>query len=325
MFGSMILETAIGLILIYLVLSLVCTALNEVLSQMFRMRANNLAQGIGNILADPDAQGLAKALYEHPLIKTFYRSTRKPSYIPPHTFAMTLTDIVSANGDSADLQTAIDKLDNPEVKRVLSVLLKSAGGNLEKWHHEIETWFNDAMDRVSGWYKRKTQLMTLSVAFSVVVLTNADTVMLANHLARDTVLRSALVAQAEGMANQSSLDTQISLPTAITPQDGEQPSAEDVPPASAFSNLEQNLSALHGLGLPIGWSGKRADPYNPVNPRDFPGTPLEFFNKFLGLLITTLAISLGAPFWFDLLNRFVNIRAVGKVPGAKRKLRPEGV
>ncbi|MEN8259551.1 MAG: hypothetical protein ABFS02_03015 [Pseudomonadota bacterium] len=318
MFGSMILETAIGLILIYLMLGLVCTAFNELISQILKMRANTLAEGIRNVLADPGSIGLAKEFYDHPLIKAFYRSKRKPSYIPPHTFAMTLTDIVTTKAGAKDLKTAIDQLENREVKTVLRILLKTADGNLEKWQQEIETWFNDAMDRVAGWYKRKTQVMTLLVALFVVVLTNADTIMLANSLARDTVLRSALVAQAEGMAKLPSPATQVPLPSAIPETSGEHGNVERASTASAFRNLEQNLGALRSLGLPIGWSGEKADQTKPSNPRDFPANPLAFFNKLLGLLVTTLAVSLGAPFWFDLLNKFVNIRAVGKTPASKR-------
>jgi hypothetical protein len=40
--------------------------------------------------------------------------------------------------------------------------------------------------------------------------------------------------------------------------------------------------------------------------------------KILGLLVTVLAISLGAPFWFDLLNRLVNLRSTGKPPDPRR-------
>ena len=40
--------------------------------------------------------------------------------------------------------------------------------------------------------------------------------------------------------------------------------------------------------------------------------------KVGGLLITGLAVSLGAPFWFDTLNRFMNIRNAGRAPDESR-------
>jgi hypothetical protein len=33
-----------------------------------------------------------------------------------------------------------------------------------------------------------------------------------------------------------------------------------------------------------------------------------------GWVLTIVAVSLGAPFWFDTLNRFMSLRAAGKAP-----------
>jgi hypothetical protein len=59
-----------------------------------------------------------------------------------------------------------------------------------------------------------------------------------------------------------------------------------------------------------------------------PKQPALFWTKILGILLTAIAASLGAPFWFDLLNRFVSIRSTGKAPeerpkGPKEVLQPE--
>src|ERR671914_748717 len=94
MFGSSILEVAIGLVFVYLLLSLVCTTANELIAALTTWRAINLEQGIRNLLNDPSGNALAKVFYEHPLIKGLYRDEkRKPSYIPSRTFALTLMDI----------------------------------------------------------------------------------------------------------------------------------------------------------------------------------------------------------------------------------------
>jgi hypothetical protein len=69
MFGSSILEVAIGLVFVYLLLSLVCTAANELIAALMTWRAVNLEQGIRNLLNDPSGNALAKVFYEHPLIK----------------------------------------------------------------------------------------------------------------------------------------------------------------------------------------------------------------------------------------------------------------
>jgi len=69
------------------------------------------------------------------------------------------------------------------------------------------------------------------------------------------------------------------------------------------------------LGQVAGWQG---DWY-----KDWPGHKTAGFwcwiwyllkNRFGGWLITILAVSLGAPFWFDTLSRFMNVRSSGKPP-----------
>lgn len=166
MFGSVILEIAIGLILIYLLLGLICTAINELVAQALKLRSGTLADGVRNILADPNHEGLAKALYDHHLIKAFYKKGQKPSYIPSHTFAMALLDIVTRDhtGQVQEVKSPVEKLSNEKVKQVLRVFVDKTAGNALKLQEQIEQWFNDAADRISGWYKRRMQQITLFFA-----------------------------------------------------------------------------------------------------------------------------------------------------------------
>ncbi len=303
MFGSEIIEIALGLILVYLMLGLVCTAINELIAQLLNLRATTLAEGIRNILADPRANGLAKELYEHHLINAFCRDGGTPSYLPPHTFASALIDIVirdKNSGQLQDIKSAVDKLQNQKVKEVLQIFIDKAQGDVREVEKEIERWFDDAADRISGWYKRKTQTIILAVALVVTGLTNADTIAIANTLARDPALRAALVAQAQEIARQASTES--------TGQDAQagraQPPGEAA--ASGVTAIGANLEEIQKLGLPIGWVG---------------GLPSgwDWVSKISGLLLTAFAASLGAPFWFDLLNKIINIRAVGKSPREPHK------
>src|SRR4051812_39062997 len=93
MFGSEILDVAIGMIFVYLLLSLICSAVNEMIEAQMKNRARDLEKGIRNLLTDTN---LADKLYEHPLIKGLYIDKKgKPSYIPARTFALTLLNIVA--------------------------------------------------------------------------------------------------------------------------------------------------------------------------------------------------------------------------------------
>ena len=72
----------------------------------------------------------------------------------------------------------------------------------------IEAWFNSTMDRVSGWYKRRTQIILFAVGLAMAATLNIDTVDICNHLVSDPSLRSSLVATAQEYAKNETLNGQ---------------------------------------------------------------------------------------------------------------------
>jgi hypothetical protein len=334
-----ILDVAIGLVFFYLVLSLVVTAANELFAAWFRRRAWMLSKGIKNLL-DDDA--LAQKLYSHPLIRSLRQSSRGPSYIPSRTFAVALLDIV------APIENGKRKLPSKDNARgtvdyALALLWEEAGEDVEKLKENIEVWFNNSMERVSGWYKRRTQMFLLLWAIVVTVGTNADTIVIANALWRDPALRQSLVARAERYVAENRSTTDVSR--------GETPGPPPLPPdrqaevdfQDATLRFNAAFADLNELNLPIGWrdlqkeaSAKaselpmrlvRADARAewpgaiwPFGGNDEWGRWVKAFDDHtLGWLLTVFAVSLGAPFWFDTLNRIISIRSAGKAPEEKPK------
>jgi len=283
MFGSAILDTAIGLIFVYLIVSLIVSAANELLAAVFRWRSQNLLLGIQQLLQDPSMTGLATRFYEHPLIQGLASKGSKPSYIPSRTFALALLDIVSpvtpaSNRTLDDLKAGIEKLPT-SLQVTFRVLLDEAGHDIEHFKTQLENWFNNTMERVSGWYKRKTQAIQLALALAIVALGNVDSVRITRSLSGvNSPLRDSIK------------DAAHSLVEAGLPQG---------PPGAQLSAATE---AIGNLALPIGWANGGFGP-----------------TTILGWLITALAASLGAPFWFDLLNKFVNVRASGKAPEEEPK------
>jgi hypothetical protein len=162
----------------------------------------------------------------------------------------------------------------------------------------MEGWFDDAMDRVSGWYKRKTQLWTIIIAAVLIILSNADTIQIARRLWTDPVLRGKVVAEAQNRAKKP--------PPTVEYPDKDEPTEPKVTEGNSVSAQEQQI-----LAQVIGWQG---------NPRD--DSFLVWLARLLGWFLTILAVSLGAPFWFDMLNKFINIRSAGKSPDEAAK-KPE--
>jgi hypothetical protein len=304
LFGSEMLEVAIGVVFVYLLLSLLCSVLSEEIARLLAMRSGNLEAGIRNLLNDPYGQGLAGRFYGHPLIKGLAKKgwfdqklgrEGRPSYIPSRNFALALMDIVAPADPNAnprgfsDVREAVAKLSDGAIKKSLLVLLDEAEGDLKKARENIENWFDDAMDRVAGWYKRKAQLIISVIGLLITVALNADTFMIANSLWRDTALRASIVAAAEETAKKG-----------LTESD----------------KVGELQDQLQQLSLPIGWLKPSKD-YE--DPREPPSDPLGWFYKIFGLLVTAFAISLGAPFWFDLLNKIINLRGAGKKLGKMRE------
>ena len=283
MFGSAILDTAIGLIFVFLVVSLTVSAANELLAALFKWRAKNLFLGIRQLLQDPSVTGLVARFYEHPLIEGLSAKGKKPSYIPSRTFALALLDIVSPTTPEnsrtlEDLKAGIEKLP-ASLQVTFRVLLDEAGHDIEEFKTQLEIWFNSTMERVSGWYKRKTQILQLVLALIIVVLANVDSVRIAKSLSGvNSPLRDSIKDAAHSFIEKN------------------------LQQENAQTQLRAATEAIGNLALPIGW----------VNGGFGPTT-------VLGWLVTALAATLGAPFWFDLLNRFVNIRASGKAPEEEPK------
>ena len=189
MFDSEILDVAIGVVFVFLLVSMICSAIREALEGWLKSRATHLDEGIRQLLHDTPAAGLARHFFEHPLINSLYsgqypaprlsarlptalkRGRNLPSYIPSRNFALALMDLAargpSTDDVSSDPATGAVTLDqvrvnmrylaNPAVQRALLIAIDSAQGDFQKAVANVEAWFDSGMDRVSGWYKRSTQ------------------------------------------------------------------------------------------------------------------------------------------------------------------------
>jgi hypothetical protein len=307
MFGSAALDFAIGIIFIYLMISLALTALQEGLASLLRRRARTLAAGMNNLLRDPS---LVARIYDHPLVKALYLSNRRPSYIPSRVFAMALLDCLTPKDAPPDADTVGAALGAQKdgVHQALRVLMVDAKGNYDRFVENVEVWFNHSMERVSGWYKRYTQAILMALAVPFTVLLNADSIDMACVLWKDPTVRASLVAEAQ------------QVDTSPPP-----PPVEPEELADVIAQTNAYLEPLRSVRLPIGWTDS-AMPITTVGCTPAERRPASFSlwiaaveRHWLGWLITVLAVSLGSPFWFDMLNKFMSVRGGGKAPEERQK------
>lgn len=236
-----------------------------------------------------------------------------------------LSDFTAQSAPGADA-TAILKTIS-ELERRLQQTEAELEAAWQKALANVEGYFDDAMARVSGWYKRRVQGYLIIFALVVTVLLNVDTLAIATELATNDALRAGMVTAAEqhvaaelAATNPitdtatAQAETGITQPVTTTSTNRLTTTIatvnENALPATAVENptepgqklqkdLDQ-LKALQNLGLPVGW-------------QRWPQGG-EWIMKFIGLLITAIAVSFGAPFWFELLNKLVNLRMAGRNP-----------
>ena len=348
------LEVAIGLVFVYLVLSLLCSAIAETVEHYFHYRADYLRQGIEKLLLAGDGP-LRDKLYGHPLIKCLYTSSKLegkgrsggPAYIPSRQFVLAFLDIVTdgkaPSGTSpasfaAHFREAIDankSLPEP-VKRALRTMTNDAGDDMEKIKTNIQQWFDSSMDRVAGWYKGRAEFVLLIIGTLVAVLINVDTLSIINTLSNDSAVRLAVVNAAETYARENPRPSAPGDAGGGTQPASSQPGAasktEDQLTADVRTSVERVTKQLGALGLPVGWRFRDSDPggidegIDTKTPRDqkryrldnriWPTTPGEWGDQLgshlLGWLLTAFALSFGAPFWFDMLNKIMVIRSTVK-------------
>ena len=297
MFDGPIIDVAMGLIFFYVVLSLICSALQELVASVFGLRSRNLARGIQNLLGDD----YAKDLYSHPLIKYLAKHGQKPSYVRPSIFAAALLDVVGRPKDEDDttvlssgqVRAALKEMDGSQpVRGVLLALARSDAESLDEMREAVADWYDEAMDRVAGWYKRRVKWILLIIAAVVTVTVNADTIRMAEQLWYDDALRAAVVEAAEAYVDTA--------PQEGEPKPGGGGQASDQKEAEGNSVARPDLEKLQRdlATFPIGYSeGSRLCCID--------------LKMVVGWLLTIAAISLGAPFWFDLLGKVAHLRGSG--------------
>jgi hypothetical protein len=279
------------------------------------------------------ANDFAENLLNHPAVLGLITGRqRSPNYIPPQVFVDaalgTLFKLVPGAAalktldkiEQADVAAAVQGLKDPHAKGVFESVFLGVK-DLTEARTRLATWFNQSMERVSGLYKRYTQFWLCVWAFIITAALNLDTIEITKRLLADAQFRGALVAAATNAAVKFS-DTntysvvelrdqinQLKLPigwavdtNAVAPPPW---------PVKLFRKLTLTVDApASAPGFFQGWT---------LSPPATPKTSHDWWLKIFGLVITMAAISQGAPFWFDLLNKITNVRAVGRPPKIEKQ------
>lgn len=319
------LNVAIGLFFIYLLLSLLISEIQEFLaSSIFDWRAKNLYRSIQFILGD----SATELLYQYPLIKSWKdykqrvnKNSVGPSYIPNSTFALALISVIIEKSgvqpeiNSLTIDDFILAIDSEEIKqffdpdqiklfKILAIKTKNQAGdtaNFEALETAISDWFQQSMTRASGVYKRQVKLITLTIGFLVAMGLNADTLNITNRLFQEPILQENL-SQSINIILTNNLNSPLN--NCLNSDADLTKNCQDLTENFLYSYLFDFSS------LPLGWDQSNLN--QQFNSGE--NIVIQLFKVIMGWGLTAIAISMGSSFWFDLLNKLINVRNTGSKP-----------
>ncbi len=232
LFGSHVLEAALGLASVYLLLAMFCSTVNDWIAALLAVRSDMLRKGILQLLGNA-----AQQFYGHPMIQAMMHDGVHPEYVAAGAFAKVVMDLATPNQPGSiafeDLERGIlTDLPAGPLRSSLLAILQGTEKRLDLAQLAIEKWFDDAMDGVSRRYKQRTQWSTALIACAITVATNADTI-----------------------------------------------------------RLSSDLLAGNSAAVALGWHGLGA----------------RWIERVCGWMLTTTAVSLGSPFWFDATRNLLAI------------------
>ena len=230
-----------------------------------------------------------------------------PSYISARSFADAVMDLVVPNPQG---RTTMDAIDNSlralpaatPFRQSLEALVENADGDVTRFRASVEQWYDDHMDRVSGWYKRRVAIITLVFGAIVVILLNLNALTIGRTLYTENAVSAAVSNVAAKTTSCSSADQ------------------------GCLANLDSELSAAAASGLPVGWGTVRACAQKGVvcgwwerrgilSPFGGDGSQAaQVLLVLLGFLIMIFALVPGAQFWFGLLTKLNTLRTTGPPP-----------
>jgi hypothetical protein len=284
MFLSTLLGTAIGLTFMIVMVALTTMVIQEFVASVLRLRARTLQTGLKTMLTDA---ALGTTLYTrvlaHPAV-TY--GSKTPSYIPANSFSAALIDILGGSGTLPralkSLQIAVQNLPAGSVRTALQTLFQEGETDPTKFEARLRQWFDTGMDRLSGTYKRRSQVLSFVIAGVIAVVFGLDAFKAAELLWMDPTLRET-VQKAAGEIIPVGTPMSTELTTLV-------------------KQTAKGTSAVANFVFPIWEACTR------------PECPKRDLMHVIGCGLTAAAASFAGPFLFELLQKFVNIRGTGPVP-----------
>jgi hypothetical protein len=283
-----ILSVIIGIVFVLLLFSLLASTVMEIVAALLSLRGKHLLYTLKNMLGDK-----TDAFLQHPFFQQLsYAAHRRsnissyslPSWITKGTFSSILTDLLSAENGN-DLSEKLQAMPEGNLKQLLLFLYRQTDGTVIAFKNKIESWFDEVMERASDWYKRSMKWWLFGIGLCLAILFNADTIRIYQSLSSNASMREDLdklaVQFVQSRDSVAGMDLNKSLDQSIP----------------EFQELSETIKDAVQSPLGLGWTAEQTQ-----------NTFMEWMVKLLGFIITGIAVTFGAPFWFEALKKLINIR-----------------
>jgi hypothetical protein len=325
--GLEFLDLVIGLIFIYLIYSIGASTLWEIYANLTHLRSKMLRSWVirnfdeFNIpVKDGKGKEVSNMILGHPMIKGMSEdSNKKPDYISSRIFSDVIVDLVlhSDPGNAKKISNSADSIafrDNLNstaflsegFKRVFLQYIDESSGSLQKAKEKIAYWYDEAQERLSSTYKKNLQIWIFVISLILVGSTNADTINLASWLYNNNDAREAIAIKASIFVQDSAFAGLIYRIDTMNISSVSNKIEKEI-----LEKLDKDVKIITALdhelkqtGIPLGWEKEDFQFYR----------FRDYIKKLVGLLLTALAVSMGAPFWFDILSKLSNLRSSGNKP-----------
>ncbi|MBL7719956.1 MAG: hypothetical protein JNL72_14050 [Flavipsychrobacter sp.] len=316
-----IIDTLVSFVFIIFIFSAIASATLEYFNKLRKKRGKFLQSCLSQNLKDEfiNQVDFALLVYAHPLVAGLKEDRNDlPSYISADVFANALIEVViqyKITHEAYFEQQETDELTRAELPAVernqmlaeyikaaeslkessIKSMLLSFTNNADRYEDlkkNIITWYEHYMDRIGGWYKKDSSKWLWRISLGIVLLFNVDAVYLLKTLNKNSEIRSMVAKRAvafEG-ANRDSVQWNVTLAD-----------IKELPVGYKFTDTDDS-----------GW-GQVWEQWKEQKKADG-----GWLKLILGWLAAATAISRGAPFWFDLLSKVVNLRSAGKKPEQKK-------
>ncbi len=338
---SQTIDLLLSIVFVFFLFSVIVSAVTEIIRSFSGRRLSRghfMYDALMKVLNDPANGNFTQLIYDHPQVGSTrdLESDRLPSYVHPANFSKALVAAVISKGAGVvvkynskgipqavstlsgkdDFEKYVNALDYLTGSQLKSLLVSFAQGTqtIEGLYANIEGWFNNYMDRVSGWYKRSSNKTHWIAAALVTLVFNVDAIKVIQKSYKDPELRNAMISGAVNAVSSDQNAASWGIDSNLSNQE-------------KIRRIDSLYNSMKLSGLPVGWKTE----YDHCHEQKFFKRMICRISTFFqlnwssismqtlfGWLLAVFCLKQGAPFWFDIMKRLVNMRQAGASPSEKK-------